>query len=316
MSDNKARILIIKLGALGDFVMQMDYVQAIHRLYPDADITFMTSKAFVPFVKCLPYVKNIVVDTHPRLKLNEWWRICKNEIADKKWDYIFDLQNSRRTRERYFRLVRFFSGFSFKWCVYAKNGALNVKKVEKKHRFCLGKLTLEKMYLTLKPVDLSVFKGDKKNFSVLPKEKFVLFVPGCSPKHPYKRWPKENYAKLARMIEKDNIPVVVLGTKAEADEISYICQNSKAISFQDKASLLDIPALANRALCVVGNDTGPMHMACLCKTYGIVLFCKITERSAQKHSNVKNIIAEHIEDISPQKVYSYIQTVEKEKWNG
>ena len=316
MSDSKQKILIIKLGALGDFVMQMDYVKAIHKLHPDADITFMTSRAFVPFVKCMDFVNHIIVDSHPRWNIKEWYRICKREIADKKWDFIFDLQNSRRTRERYFNLVRFFSPFSFSWGVYAKKGLLKVKEVEKMRRFSLGKLSFKEMTLPLEPVDLSIFHGEQKYFDLLPKEKFILFVPGCSPTHPYKRWTKETYAELARLVdEKLNLPVVVLGTKAEGEEIDFICANSKAISFKDKAGLLDIPALADRALCVVGNDTGPMHMACFCKTYGIVLFCKITAKSAQNHENIKNIIAENIGDISSSEVFNYIKHVIERRKN-
>ena len=307
MDNHKPHILIIKLGALGDFVMQMDYVQAIHKMYPNAEMTFMTSRPFVPFVKCLDFVNNIIVDTHPRWNLKEWYRICKKEIADKQWDYIFDLQNSRRTRDRYFKLVRFFTPFSFKWCVWAKNGNLNVKKVEKDKRFCLGNLTTEQMSLPLEEVDLSFCKGEQKNFHLLPEKRFVLLIPGCSPKHPYKRWPKENYAKLADLIEKKGVSVVVLGTKAEAEEIDYICTHTKAVNFQDKASLLDIPALASKAACIVGNDTGPMHMACFNKTYGVVLFCQKTARSAQKHDNVKNIIAQNIEDISAEEVFENIK---------
>ena len=187
---------------------------------------------------------------------------------------------------------------------------MNVKEVEKARCFGFGKLSLSKMTLNLEPVDLSFCKGEQKYFDLLPKENFILFVPGCSPKHPYKRWPKEKYTELANLIdEKLNIPVVVLGTKTEAEEIDYICEHSKALNFKDKTTLLDIPALADRALCVIGNDTGPMHMACFCKTYGIVLFCQITARSAQNHENIKNIIAQEINDISASEVFEQINTI-------
>ena len=311
MTDQRQHILIIKLGALGDFVMQMDHVQAIHAAWPDAHITFMTSKAFVPFVKCLDWVDEIIVDTHPRLNLKQWYVICKRCIADKKWDFIFDLQNSRRTRERYFSLVRFFTPFSFKWCSYNKNKPLRVRSVEKHQRFSLGKMTTSEMPLDLKPVDLSFCKGKQENFHLLPKEKFVLFIPGCSAKHPYKKWPVQSYVALAKMLEEKNIPVVVLGTSMEAMEIDSICAQTHALSFKDKASLLDIPALADKTLCVIGNDTGPVHMACLCHTHGIVLFGGQTAKSAQKLPNVVNIIRDNIADITPEEVYEVFNKMDK-----
>ena len=313
MNNNvRQRILIIKLGALGDFVMQMDYVAAIHKAYPNAHFTFMTSKPFVPFVKCLSWVEDIIVDSHPRLNLMEWVRICKKQIADRHFDFIFDLQNSKRTRERYFSLVRFFSAQSVTWMGFQKKAPMCVRRIDKKHAWSLGKVTFDKMEIPLEPVDLSVFKGEEKNFHLLPDVPFALVIPGCSPKHPYKRYPKELYTEVVQMLEAKGVPAVVLGTRVEAEQISYICAHTHAINFQDKASLLDMPALAKRALCVIGNDTGPVHMACLCGTKGVVLFCEKTSKSAQNLANIKNIIATNIGDIPPTEILKQLSDLIKD----
>ena len=300
------KILIIKLGALGDFVLQSGYVFALHKKYPKAHFTFMTTKPFVPFVKCMPFIENIIVDTRPRYRIDEWWKTCKKGIADTKWDYIFDLQSSKRTRKKYFPLVRFLSPYSVNWCFLDMKG-FAVYHVEKKCRFTMGKLTKTIMEFEQFPVDMSFCKGEQKNFHLLPQKPYMLIIPGCSALHPYKRWPAEKYLQLVLKAEEKGIPSVVLGTDAEANEIQTICKNSNALDFQSKASLLDIPALAARSCVIVGNDTGPVHMSCFSKKPAVVLFCQKTARSANKLPNVTNLIANQIEDISVDKVWEEVQ---------
>ena len=305
MSEQK-NILIIKLGALGDFILQLGWVFALYHKYPNARFTFMTTKPFVPFVKSMPFVSDIIVDSRPRYNLKEWWKICKKRIADTKWDYIFDLQISKRTRHKYFNFSRFLTKYNMHWACLDEKGFI-VKNVEKKGRFSLGKLTYEQIDFEPFPVDLTFLKGDGKNFSLLPEKKFLLVIPGCSANHPYKRWPKEKYLELVLKAQENEIASVVLGTNAEKEEIEYICQNSNAISFQNKASLLDIPAIAKTASVVIGNDTGPVHMSCFSKTPAIVLFCEKTARSANNLPNVTNLVAKDIANISVEKVWDEVE---------
>ena len=305
MSEQK-NILIIRLGALGDVILQSGWIFAVREKYPDAHITFMTRKPFASFIKCIPFIDRVIVDTHPRYNLKEWWKICKTEIADKKWDYIFDLQASNRTRKKYFNFARFLTKYNMRWAYLSKKHLI-VNQVEKKHRFSFGKLTQKPLDLEPKAVDLSFVKGEQKNFHLLPKKPFLLIIPGCSASHPYKRWPAQKYLELVLKAEKNGIPSVVLGTNAEKEQIDIICQNSKAVNFLNKASLLDIPALASKSAVIVGNDTGPVHMSCFSKRPAIVLFCQKTAGSANDLPNVMNLIAKDISDISVEQVWNEIE---------
>ena len=305
MSEQK--ILIIRLGALGDLALLSGYIFAIHEKYPDAHFTFMTTKPFVPIIKCIPFIENVIVDTRPRYRINEWWNTCKKGIADTKWDYIFDLQASKRTRKKYFSLVRFLSPYSINWAFLSGQDSFTLCRVDKKQRFTIGKLTKGNIEVKAHPVDMSFCKGEQKNFHLLPKKPFMLIIPGCSASHPYKRWPAEKYLELVLKAQENGIPSVVLGTDAEAKEIQTICQNSNAVDFQSKASLLDIPALAARSCVIVGNDTGPVHMSCFVQKPAIVLFSQKTARSASRLPNVTNLIADKIENISVDEVWNEVQ---------
>ena len=223
-------ILIIKLGALGDVILRTGTIMSIHKRFPNAKITVMTTKPFVSFFKSMSFVSEVIIDTKPRYNLIEWFKTCKKNIADKKWDYIFDLQVSKRTRSRYFNFVRFFSAFPVNWGCYRKKG-FSFRHVEKNKRFSLGRITTSEMEFDFPPVDLSFLKGEEKNFNLLPDKPFLLIIPGCSASHPYKRWPAENYLNLVLKAEKMGIQSVVLGTDAERLEIETICHFQQDLSY-------------------------------------------------------------------------------------
>jgi ADP-heptose:LPS heptosyltransferase len=99
-----------------------------------------------------------------------------------------------------------------------------------------------------------------------------------------------------------------MGTNDEKKEIEAICaDNSLAVNFCNKSALLDIPQIAEGALAVVGNDTGPQHMAELSGVPAITLFAKITAFAACKEMHITNLVGEKIEDISVDEVACKLQ---------
>jgi len=297
----KQRILIIKHGALGDFIFSITSMQEIKKRYPDAHLTLLTTKPFVEMAKQSGFFDDIIVDARSH-NPKEWWRICKRVLADGQFDLIFNIQLSKRVQKRYYTLARLLTKNSFHWGNVLNDG-VNFIHVPAKPRLTWGKETCDFMPLPWGQSDLSFLKGEQKHFHLLPK-KYVLLIPGCSLGHPYKRWPATHYAALATKLAEQGIACVVLGTPAEAEEGNYIATHSpKTVNFIGKSSLLDIPALAIKSSAVVGNDTGPTHMACLCHKPVIVLFSQKTAHAARDFSNVTNFIASDIADISVETVF-------------
>ena len=87
------KILIIKLGALGDFIFEMGIMQSIRRMYPCAHITLLTGSIYVPLAEMSGCFDAIEIDNRTR-NIKDWWHICKKILANTEWDYIFDLQGS------------------------------------------------------------------------------------------------------------------------------------------------------------------------------------------------------------------------------
>ena len=300
-------ILIIKLGALGDWIHMTGWFRTVREQWPKAHITLMTGSSFLKLAKTSPFFDDYIVD-------NRTWRpwdylhITTSVLANGGYDLIIDMQKQTRTKKRYYSLARFFTKGPFIWASIEQKG-LNLRITPVKKRFTWGTETNDFLPLHIQRQDLSFCKANPEIIKSLPKQ-YVLFVPGCSPTHPYKRWPATFYHELGLKLAKTQIHTVVLGTNAERFEIEQICQgNPMALNFCNKTSLLDIPEISGKALAVVGNDTGPQHMAELGTTPAITLFCDITKNSSVKRDNVTNLIAQNIQDISVEKVYETLQSL-------
>ena len=306
MTQKQPRILIIKLGALGDFILQTGQMRAICKAYPDAHVTLMTNKSLIKIANQMGIFHDYVVDNRT-WRPNDWIRIIKT-LAFGKYDVIFDIQKQRRTRQKYYFFARLLAPKHFCWAFSIPTG-YHAIKVHKFFSGFWGKAEEADFPLQRIKSSLDFCHGPNENFHLLPN-KFVLMIPGCSPSHPYKRWPVKSYANLAVKLAEHDISSVILGTTCEKDEIDAICSATpRAVNFCNKTTLLDIPDLARRALVIVGNDTGPTHMAELTDQPTISLFSSKTKNSARCADNVYNFIQDDIADISVQTVFDQIQSI-------
>ena len=112
---------------------------------------------------------------------------------------------------------------------------------------------------------------------------YMLLIPGASAHREAKRWPVENHAALAKRIADAGIMPAIIGGTAEGQIAHEIVKREPRVkSLVTRTDLFQIVTLAETALFVVGNDTGPMHMATLSGAPGIALFA--TSESNPDHS--------------------------------
>ena len=93
----KERILVIKLGALGDFIYSIGPMQAIKKNHPDSELTLMTRPAFEQLGQRINIFDEILIDQEPKK-----WQLLKminlrNILRAKDFTRIYDLQTSDRT---------------------------------------------------------------------------------------------------------------------------------------------------------------------------------------------------------------------------
>ena len=69
-----ARVLVIRLGALGDFVLSFGPFAAIRRAHPPAEITLLTTAPFEELGRLSPYFDRVELDrlARPRAREQAW----------------------------------------------------------------------------------------------------------------------------------------------------------------------------------------------------------------------------------------------------
>ena len=297
-------ILIIKHGALGDVVLSLGTMQALKREHPDARFTLMTMKAFVSIAEQAGVFDDFIVDNRRSLfNIKETRRVLGSVLAG-RFSRIYDMQFSQRTRI-YRRLLRLLAPKgSYEWVEVV---AGQCRTITKRCRLGIGCEQISPAQVTQVTTDLRFLHGEGKHFDMLP-QRYVLLIPGCSPQHPYKRWPVENYREIVRRLAERGIQAVVLGTAAEAAEAEAICaDNPTVVNMVGRTSLLDVPQVALRALAVVGNDTGPSHMAALTGVFTVAIFDHRNARSVLRGQHCASLVSEAgVELITPDEVWGHL----------
>ena len=264
------KILIIKLGALGDVIFAEGAIRDIRHHHPHASITLLTAPFFGKLLRNHPCIDHIMVDQRkPRWHLVYLFKLMLG-LRRQKFDRVYDLQNNRRTNMYHKWLMPICWSGKANWATFRYTQHSSPQKT--RHDYLAEQLQLAgiKTLHTLQPnwLWLGTPVDDLLRKHQLPTP-FVLLLPGCSMRHPEKRWP--GYAQLARELTKQGHTVVF----APGPEEMHLIHEIPAICLLDKdkpLTIMQMVGLAPHISLVIGNDSGPTHLMACCQTRGIALF--------------------------------------------
>ncbi len=267
--DTPPHILVIKLGALGDFVQAFAPFAAIRAHHPGARITLLTTRPFADLARSSPWFDQVWIDRRP--KLWQIWRVLdlRRRLRSGRFSRVYDLQTSDRSGW-YFRLM----GGQTEWSGIAPGCSHPHANPDRDHMHTVDRQA-EQLAVAgiprIPPADLSWAIPASDPFG-LPTP-FALLCPGGAPHRPAKRWPADNFAQLAVWLTDRGIHPVLLGTTAEQAAIAAIRAHCpQAIDLSGRTDFSAILGLGGRACLAVGNDTGPMHLIAAAGCPALVLF--------------------------------------------
>ncbi len=265
-----SRILVIKLGALGDFVQAMGPAAAIRAHHAGAEITLLTSAPFAELARAAPYFDRVWIDERPSFaRPLALWRL-RDRLRREQFARVYDLQTSDRS-SFYFQLMRpnapEWSGIARGASHPHANPARDLMHTIERQKDQLAAAGIK----DVPPPSLAWAAADIEHFR-LP-ERFVLLVPGGAQHRPEKRWPAASYGALARLIVARGAGPILVGGAAEAALGAEIAAAAPGtIDLTGRTSFGAVVALGSRALHAVGNDTGPIHLAVAGGAAATVLF--------------------------------------------
>jgi ADP-heptose:LPS heptosyltransferase len=268
-----SRILVVKLGALGNVVQSFGPFAAIRRHHGTARITLLTTAPYADWLASSPWFDTIWIDERP-----EWWDVpgwlrLRRRLLDGGFDRAYDLQTSGRS-SRYFQLLP--PGNRPDWSGIAHGCALPDRDPNRNRLHDIdrqfGQLR-QAGIAECEPADLSWSHGEISAFG-LPRT-FALLAPGSSPHRLLKRWPVARYRELAADLVARGVTPVVIGTAPEQPLADATLDGvSGGIDLTGRTDFGRLSSLARGATVAIGNDTGPMHLIAAAGCPSIVLFSR------------------------------------------
>ncbi|MBM3482130.1 MAG: glycosyltransferase family 9 protein [Alphaproteobacteria bacterium] len=265
-------ILVIKHGALGDFILATGPCAAIRRHHEGARIVLLTTAPYADLANAMPYFDEVWVDERP--KLTSLPGICRlrHRLSAGGFSQVYDLQTSARS-SAYFRLFR---KPRPAWSGIARGSSHPHRNPDRDHLHTLDRQREQLRDAgigAVPPPDVSWLGGTLSEFA-LPA-RFALLVPGGALHRPAKRWPVAAYAGLASQLMAQGLGVILIGAAPDRGAIEEIARAAPGVlNLAERTSLGQIAALARRAALAVGNDTGPLHLIAATGCPAVVLFSR------------------------------------------
>ncbi len=266
-----ARILVIKLAALGDFVQALGPFAAIRRHHADARITLLTTKAYADFARASPYFDEVWVDSRPKAWRVGAWLDLRRRLKRGGFGRVYDLQTSDRS-SGYFRL--FAPGPRPEWSGIARGCSHPHANPDRDFMHTLERQAEQLAMAGIDHVsapDLSWVEADVSRYGL--EKPYALLVPGGAPHRPAKRWPGERYGELARHLAGQGVLPVLIGTEVDVIErVRAVAPEARSLA--GETTFADIAALARGTVVAVGNDTGPMHLVAAAGCPSVVMYSR------------------------------------------
>ena len=266
--ERKEKILIVKLGAIGDVIHTLPALSALRKHYPDAFIAWLVGEKAAPLLEGHPLLDRLFILSGPTAK---GFMSTLKEIRKISFTTTLDFQGLVKSG---FWAKATGAGLRIGFALSACRESLNIlfsnKKIEPPEKTHIIQINLSLLQgLGIQPSGTHFLFPENQTAeatvaSQLKKmnlKEYILINPGAA--WQTKRWPVGKFARLVERIKKDlGYPCLILwgpGEREIAEDINRRSRNEGIIAFP--TSLMELLALVKNATLYVGGDTASLHMA-------------------------------------------------------
>ena len=273
------KVLIVRLGALGDIIHAIPAAAAIRRAFPQAAIDWVVDVRHRELLDLVPIVdRRLYVDTTKLASLTS----AVGEMRRAGYDLALDLQGLLKSavlarlsgaqrvigfpadllRER---AARFF---------YSEAAGEETRHVIEKNLSMLKAfgVRMPEVEFPLEDRNPAIADEVRARLGVGAGAPFAIINPGAA--WPNKRWPPVYFAEVSRELAKryDLRSIVLWGPGEEgvAAAVASASDNTAAVS--PPTRIADLVSLIKSAALILSGDTGPMHIATACGTPIVGIF--------------------------------------------
>lgn len=250
------KILVVRFSSIGDVVLTTPVVRCLKQQVKDAEIHFITKKAFQSVLDQNPYIDRIITIEK---SVDEVVDLLKKE----RYDYVIDLHNNIRTlRLKRTLKVRSFAfpkkNFSKLLLTTFKINRMPKVHVVDRYFEAVKELGVKN---DQKPCDFFLSDADivdLESIALTPK-KFIGVAMGAQ--YATKQMP---VPLMAKILEGVQLPVVLLGGPMDSERAAALIEqlpNLRVLDLCGKLTLRQSAFMTKQSAKLLTGDTGLMHIA-------------------------------------------------------
>lgn len=270
-------ILIVHQGAIGDFILSLPALEALHRFWPEARFTFLSHPNILEIIRARPYFESVFDCSAGR-----WAPLYTRggELASREL-------NSLAQVDRVFVFAR--SSSQLLVDNLTDNLAKPVNRVDPFPEPSLGSglpefqcLQLEKLGIPAIPPPDAVIAPRRQDIlearaflrqNLASRDRLILLHPGSG--SPRKLWSSCGWLGLInRLSSERNLRFALLQGPADAEIVHQLRSQLKTVTpiTVENWRLGKLAALMSESSLYLGNDSGVTHLAAACGAPTIALF--------------------------------------------
>ncbi len=283
--DNITKLLIIRLGAMGDLLHVAPSLRVLKEAHPDIEIHLLTSPGYKALVEQFSEVNRVWTFEKGSHWIETGKRLCQlsQELKSMGINGVISLQPNLRSWLLTRLVLEGQSSFKKRHACYRKEKLNTSPKAERnlqrrhavtdfyqpfRHLFQLPSYDKTRLIPQL-PLSNALSKQTP------PSQLQIAIIPGVGNKRANRAWPLQHYITLMKALSNAYAPsfqVVLIGGpdekplthELEHSLIQEIPRFSSDCSIDNTCGQLDLLETAHRlSQCqlVIGGDTGPLHLA-------------------------------------------------------
>ena len=270
---------------MGDLVLTTPIFRELKRVFPNAEITLLTSSGTGSVLNNNPHIDHFI--WHKRKESYSELNYLIKILHKKKFDLVYDAHRSLRSIWIVWNLTRFgFHKTPKVWLINKRSWQRGLL-INFKINF-LNNTPPQRQHLLL-PLQNQTSLVLNNHTELFPDQNTVIQIKyflkknnllqkkyiaiGASASYPLKRWPLKYFQELISKLIKQDCPVVLVGGANEPENTKLEHDFSgKVINAAGKFTPLESAELLRHARIVVTNDTSISHLAEAMQTPAIVFF--------------------------------------------
>lgn len=278
------KLAVVKLSALGDIVHAMVALQFIKQAQPDSQIDWLVEQQFAGVLQDNPDIRRILTVNIKSLKRNKWrlWREIRQlrRYAGNRYDLVIDAQGLLKSALTARLLSPHTAGFDRR-SIREKAAAMfyqttvsipyDANTIDRNAAVICTPLgiTVSRQQLLHKQAFLFYREMPPQlNGLFSDSAANIVFVIGST--WPSRNYPREKYLKVIQHLDANCL--ICWGNDRELEAANWIASHARYVTVLPKLDLNSLKGVMAKADLVIGNDTGPTHMAWGLNRPSITLF--------------------------------------------